>query len=85
MSRLFTWFFMGSCAFAGGLVAVNGTGRLVSLGLAQTKSSVVLPAPGTDVLQLGDRFEVVARRVGPAVVAVEATKPAGTQGKPRPV
>jgi serine protease Do len=46
---------------------------------------VVLPAPGTDVLQLGDRFEVVARRVGPAVVAVEATKPAGTQGKPRPV
>ena len=85
MTRLFSWLFMGSCAFVGGMVAVNGTGRLVSLGLAQSKSSVVLPAPGTDVLQLGDRFEVIARRVGPAVVAVEATKPAGTQGKARPV
>jgi S1-C subfamily serine protease len=33
-----------------------------------------------DVARLGDRFEQIARRVGPAVVAIEAVKPATKPG-----
>src|SRR5262249_49254678 len=45
-----------------------------------------LPAPTSDVLKLGDRFEVVAHKVSPAVVAIEATKPPiASSGKNRPV
>ncbi|OAI51383.1 serine endoprotease [Planctomycetaceae bacterium SCGC AG-212-F19] len=81
IKRLVLFSFLGMCAFGGGLVAVAVAPRLVPQGWAQTRPSVVLPAPGTDVLQIGDRFELIARRVAPAVVAVEATKPAGASGK----
>src|SRR5262249_52523088 len=51
--------------------------------------SVILPAPNSDIVLIGDRFELVARRVSPAVVSVEASKPAapsnGSNGKARPV
>jgi S1-C subfamily serine protease len=33
--------------------------------------------PASDVLKLGDRFEAVARKASPAVVYIEAVKPAG--------
>jgi S1-C subfamily serine protease len=86
MKRFFFLLFLGGCAFAGGLVAVVIAPRLASLGLAQPPAgspapAVVLPAPVTDVVKLGDRFEAVARRVSPAVVAIEATKPAENGGK----
>jgi S1-C subfamily serine protease len=48
-----------------------------------------LAAPISDVLRLSDRFEAVARKVSPAVVSVEATKPArpntSARDKKRPV
>jgi S1-C subfamily serine protease len=85
MRRFFLVMFLGGCAFTGGLVAVALGPRLPSMGLAQqpTTPTVILPAPVTDVVKLGDRFEAVARRVSPAVVALEATKPAdsGTKSK----
>jgi S1-C subfamily serine protease len=41
---------------------------------AQVPGKGSLPGPTTDVLRLADRFEVIARRVAPAVVYVEASK-----------
>ncbi|MBL8792704.1 MAG: trypsin-like peptidase domain-containing protein [Planctomycetia bacterium] len=75
MRKLIFLMFLGGCAFAGGLASVALSPRLTALVAAQTNGSVVLPAPGTDVLKVGDRFELVAKRVSPAVVSVEATKP----------
>jgi S1-C subfamily serine protease len=83
MNRLVVLLFLGACAFGGGLIGANLGPGMLARGLAQSRS-VVLPAPGTDVIQLGDRFEFVARRVAPAVVAVEASKP-GSSSKSRPV
>src|SRR4051812_32149220 len=45
---------------------------------AQTRG----PALADPVLQLSDRFEAIASRVLPAVVSVEAVKPAKTNKKP---
>lgn len=77
MKRLLWLLFVGTCAFGGGLASVAVAPRLVSMVAAQTRSSAVLPGTGSDVLQIADRFEWVARRVSPAVVSVEASKPAG--------
>src|SRR4051812_47829451 len=45
-----------------------------------------LPAPPDPVIQLSERFEAIAARVLPAVVAVEAVKPPKTAGgKTKPV
>ena len=78
MKRLFLLMFLGGCAFAGGVVS-TAVNSLVS---AQTKvPAVILPAPGSDVLQISDRFEMVARRVSPALVAIEATKPGSGKTK----
>jgi serine protease Do len=71
MKRFFWVLFMGSCAYVGGLVGTTRIGSLVS---AQTRPAVVLPAPSTDLVHISDRFEIVAQRVAPAVVSVEATK-----------
>jgi serine protease Do len=64
---------LGACSFAGGTVAVLSGPRLASVALAQ-------PGPaggGGDLTRTSERFEAVARKVMPAVVAVEAKKPAG--------
>jgi serine protease Do len=75
MRKLIFLLFLGGCAFAGGLASVAVSPRLTALVAAQSPGSVILPAPGTDVLKVGDRFELVAKRVSPAVVSVEASKP----------
>lgn len=80
MKRLFMLVFLGACAFGGGLSGVTLAPRLVSLVGAQTNPSVILPAPATDLIKISDRFEMVAKRVMPAVVAVEATKPGAPTG-----
>jgi S1-C subfamily serine protease len=84
MKRLLLLLLLGSCAFAGGLSSANLGPRLIALVSAQTRPSVLLPAPSTDVLQIGDRFALIAQRVAPAVVGVEASKPASSS-KQRPV
>jgi S1-C subfamily serine protease len=67
----------------GGAAIVGLTSRVESL--AADQPAIRLPRPTSDVLQIGDRFEIVARKVSPAVVYIEATKPAGTSDKSRPV
>jgi S1-C subfamily serine protease len=74
MKRILWLLFVGSCAFGGGLLSVALAPRLVSMVAAQTRSSLL---PASDIVQVSDRFEAVARRVAPAVVSVEASKPAG--------
>jgi S1-C subfamily serine protease len=95
MKRVLMMLFLGGCAFFGSTVAVTVTSRLPPPVAAQPqaappiKPAAALPLPTSDVLQLGDRFEAVARRVSPAVVYIEATKPPVTTpaaaGKGRPV
>jgi S1-C subfamily serine protease len=76
MKRAILILFMGSCAFVGGGAAVTFSPRLQPPAAAQQSSSMSPAAPISDVLKLSDRFELLARRVAPAVVYVEATKPA---------
>jgi S1-C subfamily serine protease len=84
MKRALLTLFLGLCAFCGGGVATVLTSRvLMPLPVHAQTPSGGLPAPGTDVLRIGERFEVVARKASPTVVAIEATKPASasTSGK----
>jgi S1-C subfamily serine protease len=60
-------------AFAGGAMAVFLTLRLTAPAWAQSPSD--RSATTLDLMRLSERFESVARKVSPAVVAVEATKP----------
>ncbi len=91
MRKFLCVLFVGICSFGGGVAGVVLLARLGSPAAAQTQPSggAALSAPVSDVLRLSDRFEEVARRVSPAVVYVEATKPAQpsgfTTGKKRPV
>jgi len=79
--------FLGCCAGLGGLMAVSFGIHGLSPALAQ----MTAPPPGgstLDVGRVGERFEYVARKVSPAVVAVEAVKQAparGTSGKTRSI
>jgi S1-C subfamily serine protease len=88
MKRLLTILFVVGCALLGGTAAMTLPPLLVVPAAAQPGSNLGTPATGTDpVVQLGDRFEAIARQVAPAVVAVEAVKPAkvganGQKGKP---
>jgi S1-C subfamily serine protease len=75
LKRLPLLLFLGTCALLGGSAATLFAPRLAPAALAQ-------PAPGggtsaSDLLRTSERFEAVARKVSPAVVAVEARKPAG--------
>jgi serine protease Do len=87
MKRTLLLAFLGCCAFFGGAAGSLWT-RLPAPAVAQTPSAALPPASG-DVLHLSERFEAVARRASPAVVAIEAVKPAEAAGlaggKPRPV
>jgi S1-C subfamily serine protease len=67
--------FLAFCAGLGGAVAVFIGQGLLTLPGAQAAPGNKLPTPTSDVIRLGDRFEVIARRVSGAVVYVEATKP----------
>jgi S1-C subfamily serine protease len=64
----------GGLTFLGGLVGAFCAHR-VEAPVAQAQEPGPLPAPTSDIVKLGDRFEAVARKVSPAVVYVEATKP----------
>jgi serine protease Do len=73
--------FLGGCSCLGGLLAVT----LGIHGLSPAVAQVSAPRPSSGVLEgarVGERFEYVAQKVSPAVVAVEAVKqaPARTPG-----
>jgi serine protease Do len=79
--------FLGVCSCLGGMLAVTLGIHGLSPAVAQINASH--PGGGAlDVARVGERFEYVARKVSPAVVAVEAVKQAparGTSGKTRSV
>jgi S1-C subfamily serine protease len=75
MKRFLVFSFLGFCAFFGGGAAVLVSPRLQSPAVAQTAAGSNLPTAATDLATLSDRFEIVARKVAPAVVYVEAAKP----------
>jgi S1-C subfamily serine protease len=83
MKRLALLALLGSCAILGGGIVTLFSGRLIPTALAQQR----LDPPSSDLARLGDRFEWVARKASPTVVAVEAIKPPAPSGngKGKPV
>jgi S1-C subfamily serine protease len=70
---------IGGCAFLGGATAIVFFSRGETSGWAQPGQPGhrdLGPAIGTDPVAVSDRFEAVVKRVSPAVVYVEARKPA---------
>jgi S1-C subfamily serine protease len=74
LKRVALILFLGACTFGGGSAAVVLGPRLTTAASAQPGSS---GGGNGDLLRTSERFEAVARKVMPAVVAVEAKKPAG--------
>src|SRR5690242_7898704 len=62
-------------SFLGGMAALVLTARSEHAAWAQPPARDANPPLVTDLVVLSDRFELVAKRVGPAVVYVEAVKP----------
>lgn len=94
MRRIFPILLVSSCAFLGGAVAVTIGPRLPTLAIAQStpgadapgSPSANPPPPAGELGKLSERFEWVVGRIAPAVVYVEATKPAKpANGKTSPV
>jgi serine protease Do len=86
MRRFLTLAFLGCSAAVGSAIAVTFGPRCLPQAFADTPG--VRPAGSfAELSALSDRFEAVARRLGPAVVSIEAVKPQGTnkEGKPRTV
>ncbi|MBY0525150.1 MAG: trypsin-like peptidase domain-containing protein [Gemmataceae bacterium] len=75
MKRVLFVLFLGACAFGGGMTSVALAPRLETRVSAQPQATVGALAPTSDPVRPGDRFEIVARSISPAVVSVEATKP----------
>src|SRR5438309_10833177 len=72
--------FLGVCAFAGGYATVGFGGHLASPPAAQAQEGGPSAAVAGDPVRLSERFEAVARKLAPTVVAVEAPKPAQPAG-----
>jgi len=86
MKRIAIVLIMGGSAALGGAAVTLVGPRLVSLAAADEKSRLTT-GPTSEVNRLGERFEWVARKISPTVVAVEAVKPAGpsSSNKIKPV
>jgi S1-C subfamily serine protease len=79
MQRFLVPCFLGLCSFLGGVTAVYVAGHGLPSAWADSGPS------GADLGKLSDRFEAVARKVSPTVVAVEASKVANKGGKSKMV
>jgi S1-C subfamily serine protease len=77
MRRILMPLFLGVCSCVGGMTAVYVGAH--GLPFAQADSG------GNDLSRLSDRFEAVARKVSPTVVAIEASKVANKGGKSKTV
>jgi S1-C subfamily serine protease len=75
LRRMAVLLFLGACSFLGGLLAVSQVGRGQPFALADGARPAANP-PADALTQLGNRFELVASKVAPTVVAIEAVKPA---------
>jgi S1-C subfamily serine protease len=68
-------FLVAVCSFAGGLAGFLISSRTELVAWAQPASREATSAAAADLVPLGERFALVARKVSPAVVYVEARKP----------
>jgi S1-C subfamily serine protease len=75
---------IAASAYLGGLTAVFITSHGVPGLYAQT-AGITRPLDDSPTAKLAERFESVARKVSPAVVALEAVKPSTKAGKSRSV
>ncbi len=88
MKRFLTFFFLGSCAFGGGLAGTALIQNPSAIGAQADKNvpppppPAITPAPAHSASRaplgntsLGERFENVISKVSPTVVAIEASKP----------
>jgi serine protease Do len=73
--RILVFAFLGICSSMGGALAIWFVPRLETRAAAQSPRDAATSS-ASDLLRVSDRFEAVARRVSPAVVYVEAAKPA---------
>lgn len=85
MRRVVLSLFLGGCTFCGSFLAVHWAGWLEARAKAQVQPGANPSAAGHELISLSDSFEAVARRAGPGVVAVEATKPPAAGAKSRSV
>ncbi len=86
MHKRVAWIMLiGGCSFLGGLAAHLFNVRGESHVYAQAPARESGPPLVTDLMILSDRFELVAKKVGPAVVYVEAAKPSEKIGSSRHV
>ena len=74
MKRAALMVFLAACSFVGGLTAV----LLPSCAAGPAWASPEKDVSAQDLLRISDRFETVARKITPTVVAVEATKAANS-------
>jgi S1-C subfamily serine protease len=83
MKRIAILGFVGACAFFGGTAAMTLPAQVGSPLAAQAPSASLVSGHAGE--NPSERFEIVAQKVSPAVVAVEATMPSqaspGTAGK----
>jgi S1-C subfamily serine protease len=74
MKRFLWLVFLGACAAAGGALGVSAPLRLGPAVAQQAPPAApALAAPAPDLAHLSERFEAVARKVSPAVVAIESS------------
>jgi serine protease Do len=88
MRRIAMTCFLGACSCLGGLLAVSFGIHGLSPAVAQMSAPQGGGGSAVNTAQISERFEYVARKVSPSVVAVEAVKPAsarGNSGKTRSV
>jgi serine protease Do len=86
MRRVAMTCFLGACSCLGGMLAV--TFGIHGLAPAVAQMSPRSAGSGLDAARISERFEYVAHKVSPAVVAVEAVKQAparGASGKSRSI
>ncbi len=87
MRRVLMTLFLGGCSFLGGVCAVSIGPRLTPRAAAEPAAPLP-PAPIAlagdagrgEYGRLSERFELVARKLGPAVVSIEAVKPSNSPG-----
>jgi S1-C subfamily serine protease len=77
--RMFLSLLLANCAFFGGGMAVRFASHLESPAIAQAPAGGEITS-GSDLFRIAERFELVAQKVAPAVVYVEASKPPRTGG-----
>jgi S1-C subfamily serine protease len=89
MKKLWFGLLIVSCALGGTAAAFTLPPLLVVPAAAQSGTTLGSPSSGDSWVGLGDRFEAIARQLSPAVVAVDAVKPAkvlpGSTAKAKPV